>query len=185
VRHLSQVLADVERLVPVNKTAGIIPWWAKIPVRSAVCEIRETAEPLEDAARTDMTGTRKTLLLTGAAQAIGGGLLWHLRPDASGVARVVTSSAAGVLWLLASAFVLSALVAPALAARLHAAWMKVARAIGIGFTFAIFTVLFAVLLPLFLFVRLKDPLRKRLGAGSYWEHRSQDDDSLDRALRPY
>jgi hypothetical protein len=123
---------------------------------------------------------------TGLVQALAGGLLWHFGIGRrTGVGRMVTGAAACVLWLLASAFVLSALLAPAIAARLHAAWMKVARAIGIGFTFAIFTVLFAVLLPLFLFVRLKDPLRKRLGAGSYWEHRSQDDDSLDRALRPY
>jgi hypothetical protein len=130
-------------------------------------------------------GPRKLTLLTGLGQAIGGGVLWHFRPGASGLPRAVMSAVAGALWLLAFAFVVSALVAPAIAARLHAAWMKVARAIGIGFTFAIFTVLFAVLLPLFLFVRLKDPLRKRLGAASYWEHRNQDDDSLDRALRPF
>jgi hypothetical protein len=128
---------------------------------------------------------RKTLFITGAAQMIGGGVLWHFRPDASGAVRVATTAAAGALWLLASAFVLAALVAPALAERLHAAWVKVARAIGVAFTFGIFTVLFAVVLPFFLFVRLRDPLRKRLGAGSYWERRSQDDDSLDRALRPY
>lgn len=128
---------------------------------------------------------RKTLFLTGAAQTLGGAVLWHLRPDASGVARVATTAAAGALWLLAFTFVVSALVAPALAARLHASWMKVAHAIGVAITFVIFTVLFAVLLPFFLFVRLKDPLRKKLGAASYWEHRKQDDDSLDRALRPY
>ncbi len=98
---------------------------------------------------------------------------------------MVTSGAAGAFWLLAAAFVLSALAAPALGARLHAAWMKVARTIGIAMTVAMFTVLFAVLLPFFLFVRLKDPLRKRLGAASYWEPCRKDDDSLDRALRPY
>jgi len=132
-----------------------------------------------------MKGPRATLLMTGAAQAIGGGLLWYLRPDASGIARLTTSVMAGVLWALACSFVLSALVAPAIAGRLHAVWTRVARAIGIAITFVMFTVLFVVVLPFFLFVRLKDPLRKRLGAASYWERRKQDDDSLDRALRPY
>jgi O-antigen ligase len=132
-----------------------------------------------------MRATRRNALLTGAAQAIGGGLLWYLRPNASGIARLTTSVVAGVLWTLAATFVLSALLAPAIAGRLHAVWTRAARAIGVVFTFVMFTVLFAVLLPFFLFVRLKDPLRKRLGAASYWERRTQEDDSLERAMRPY
>jgi len=132
-----------------------------------------------------MAGTRKTLLLTAVGQAIGGGVLWHFRPAAGGVARGVMTAGAGAMWLLAAAIAVSMLVAPTIAARLHDGWVKVARAIGIAFTVAMFTVLFAVLLPFFLFVRLQDPLRKRLGAASYWERRSQDDDSRDRVLRQY
>jgi hypothetical protein len=135
---------------------------------------------------TPAIGTRKAAFATGVAQAIAGVLLWHFGTGrATGVARMVTGTAAGVLWLRASAFLVSALVAPAIAARLQARWMHVARAIGIATTFVIFTVLFALVLPLFLFVRLQDPLRKRTGAGSYWETRKADEDSLDRALRPY
>ena len=132
-----------------------------------------------------MTATRSSALLTGVAQAIGGALLWYLRSHASGIARVATTGMAAVLWTLACALVLSALLAPSIAGWLHGGWTKVARAIGIAITFVMFTVLFVVLLPFFQFVRLKDPLRKRLGAASYWEPRNPEDDSLDSALRPY
>jgi hypothetical protein len=124
-------------------------------------------------------------LLTALAQAAGVIVLWHLRPGLPGAARTVMGGAALLLWLLAAAFLLSALVAPAVAARLHAAWAGVARAIGLAITFAMFTVLFAVFLPFFLFVRLRDPLRKRLGARTYWESRAPDDDTMDGMLRPY
>jgi hypothetical protein len=135
---------------------------------------------------TPTIGTRKGALTTGVAQAVGGALLWHFRPGAAAsVLRIVASAAACLLWVQASAFVLSALVAPAIAIRLQSGWMRVARAIGIVITVAMFTVLFAVFLPFFLFVRLRDPLRKKLGARSYWETRVPEDDSLDRALRPY
>ena len=130
-------------------------------------------------------GTRRGALVTGVAQAAAGALLWYMRPGPAGVLRVVASVAACLLWLQAAAFVLSALFAPAIAARLHAAWMRLARAIGIATTLVIFTVLFVLFLPFFLFVRLQDPLRKRTGAASYWETRRADHDSMDRALRPY
>jgi hypothetical protein len=120
---------------------------------------------------TPTIGTRKGALTTGVAQAVAGALLWHFRPGAAAsVLRIVAGSAACLLWFQATAFVLSALVAPAIAVRLQAGWMRVAR---------------AMFLPFFLFVRLRDPLRKKLGARSYWETRVPEDDSLDRALRPY
>jgi hypothetical protein len=144
------------------------------------------AEVLPGQPATPTRGTRKGAFATGVAQAIAGSLLWHFRPGSTGgVLRVVAGAAACLLWLQASGFVLSALVAPAIATRLHAAWMRVARAIGAAITLVIFTALFALVLPFFQFVRLQDPLRKRMGARSYWETRRADEDSMDRALRPY
>ncbi len=132
-----------------------------------------------------MKTERRSALVTGAAQAAGGAFLWYIHWHAAGAMRATTFVAAGLLWLLAAAFLISALVASSIAARLQGAWMKVARAIGIAATIALFSLLFVAVLPFFLFVRLKDPLGKRRGAASYWEQRGEDDDSLERALRPY
>ncbi|MGE5360923.1 MAG: hypothetical protein ACM3NQ_18045 [Bacteroidales bacterium] len=129
--------------------------------------------------------TRAAWIATALAQGVGATLVWHLRLSATGAARTLLGSAAVLLWLLAAVLALSAVGAPSIAARLHAGWTTAARAVGVAITFAMFTVLFAVFLPLFLFVRLRDPLRKRLGAASYWEHREPGDDSMDGMSRPY
>lgn len=129
---------------------------------------------------------RRHAFLTGVVQAVAGGLLLYFAPStaAPGVvsARTITTA---VLWSLASAFLLTSIFAPRTAARLYGFWTTLARAIGVLFTVLAFSVVFVVFLPLFLFVRLRDPLRKRLGAASYWEPGASDDHSLDRALRPY
>lgn len=132
------------------------------------------------------SGVRRRAFITGAAQAVMGGVLWHFgaRSAAPGFVSAGTVAAC-VLWALASAFLLTASFAPRAVGRLYQAWTTFARAIGVVLTVVMFTVLFVVFLPLFLFVRLRDPLRKRLGGASYWEACASDDHSLDRALRPY
>ena len=115
-----------------------------------------------------------------------GGVLWYVgHQGGPGAGVPVTAVLAVALWVLGSVFLLTAIAAPALAARLHGWWVAGARAIGIAFTLVVFTVLFAVFLPLFLFVRWKDPLGKRRGAASYWEPGPRDEHSMDRALQPY
>lgn len=61
----------------------------------------------------------------------------------------------------------------------------VAQAINWFMTGVICTVLFFTLLPLFSFRRLGDPLRKKLGADTYWEPYKNAPATLERFERPF
>jgi drug/metabolite transporter (DMT)-like permease len=124
-------------------------------------------------------------LLTGGAQAAMGAVFWYVgsRGHANGIpaSHVIAS----VLFTLAAAFLLTSLLAPAAAVALYRRWTAGAHAVGVAFTIVLFALVFVGVLPFFLFVRRRDPLRKRLGAASYWEPAPPDDPSLERALRQY
>lgn len=113
--------------------------------------------------------------LTGAVQAAMGTVLWFVG------ARVI----AIVLFALSAVFLLTSALAPAAAAALFRRWTAGAHAVGVAITVVLFSLMFVVLLPFFLVVRRGDPLRKRLGAATYWEPAPPHDPSMDRALRQY
>ena len=64
-------------------------------------------------------------------------------------------------------------------------WKAAAHKIGKFQTLLIMTVLFFVIVPVFSLVRLKDPLRKRLGGDSYWESKKNEEQTLERYRRPF
>ncbi len=70
---------------------------------------------------------------------------------------------------------------------IYVAWMTVAVPIGVVMTTVLLTVLFGLLLPIFSFiVRLGDPLRRRLAAGTtYWEPYKRHEPTLERTRRPF
>jgi len=132
------------------------------------------------------THPRRFVLLLALAWAATAGLLWYFRPwGAAGAAWPASRVAALVLWTLAAALVVVAASSAARAQRIRAAWIAGGRAVGTALTLVLFAAFFAVVLPFFLFVRLSDPLRKTLGAQSYWEAPRPDEHTMDRLLRPY
>lgn len=128
---------------------------------------------------------RRAAWLTGAIQVAAGAVVWRygarVLPGGVTAARTI----AAVLLAFGAVLVTTALVAPAVAVTLHRRWNAVARVIGVGVTIVLFSLMFVGVLPFFLFIRRGDPLRRRLGAASYWEPAPADDPSMDRALRQY
>ncbi|MBI4600778.1 MAG: hypothetical protein HY721_02345 [Planctomycetes bacterium] len=87
-------------------------------------------------------------------------------------------AASGLLWALA-------LVRPRLLAPVYRPWSKLPHGMGLALTWVIMTfVYFTVLVP-FTFIRWKDPLRRRLGAPSYWEPHRNAEPTLERFHRPF
>ena len=71
--------------------------------------------------------------------------------------------------------------APVVSRPVFVAWMTVTVSIGIVMSTVLLTVLFVFFLPLFsLIVRAGDPLRKKLGASSYWEDYKPHEHTLER-----
>ena len=74
--------------------------------------------------------------------------------------------------------------APGLARPIYMGWMTVTVPIGIVMSTILLTLLYFILLPVFaLIVRSGDPLRRRLGANSYWEDYKPYEHSLERMGR--
>ncbi len=95
--------------------------------------------------------------------------------------------AAVSLQTLGVALFLLSYAAPGAAKPVYVVWMSITVPIGIVMTTIMLTVLFVVLLPVFsLVVRLGDPLRKRLHAGStYWEDYRAHEATLERSQRQF
>jgi len=90
---------------------------------------------------------------------------------------IVFSVVGTSMWLVS-------LVSPAAAKRLYIGWMTVMVPVGIAMSTVMLTLLFVILLPVFsLIVRRGDPLRKKLGASSYWENYKPHEDTLERMRR--
>ncbi|MBI1826394.1 MAG: hypothetical protein HY287_15715 [Planctomycetes bacterium] len=69
---------------------------------------------------------------------------------------------------------------------IYLTWMSVANPIGLVMSIVMLTILFAIILPIFsLIIRAADPLRKRLGAATYWEDYPNHDPTLERLRRPF
>jgi hypothetical protein len=101
-----------------------------------------------------------------------------LSPGAVLLVVVVVLSAVGTASGLAS------IVSDRAGKGLYVAWMTITVPIGIVMSTILLTVLFVFLLPLFsLIVRLGDPLRKRLGNGTYWENYNRREPTLERMRR--
>ena len=65
-------------------------------------------------------------------------------------------------------------------------WKAFAHFLGRIQTTVVLTLLYLVLLPVFSLVRLRDPLRRRLGEGdSYWEPMEEVDASVEEAGRRF
>jgi len=76
------------------------------------------------------------------------------------------------------------IAAPSIARPVYVAWMTATVPIGIVMSTVLLTVLFVFLLPLFsVIVRRGDPLRKKLGASSYWEDYRSQEHTLERMRR--
>lgn len=124
-------------------------------------------------------------LLTGGVQAAMGLVFWYVGSRGHADSIPASHVIASLLFTLAAAFLLTSLLAPAAAVALYRGWTTGAHAVGVAITIGLFSLVFVGVLPFFLFVRRRDPLRKRLGAASYWEPAPPDDPSLERALRQY
>lgn len=74
--------------------------------------------------------------------------------------------------------------APTVSRLIYVAWMTVTVPIGIVMSAVLLSVLFVFFLPLFsVIVRMGDPLRKKLGASSYWEDYKPYEHTLERMRR--
>ncbi len=116
-----------------------------------------------------------------AGFAVIGGVLWYFgaRGSTSSYVGFLLWGAGIVLWLLA-------LLTPAAAKPVYVVWMTAGMAIGTVMSTILLTLLFVFLLPLFsLVVRMGDPLRRKLGAATYWEKYKPHEATLERMRRPF
>jgi hypothetical protein len=115
-------------------------------------------------------------------------LLWRAGRDPQlGWAWAGTGRQMAALGLWSAGLVLGlvCIILPRAGRYIHRVWMGLGRGLGMVMTTVLLTALFFLFLPFFQFIRLSDPLRRRLGADSYWEpHRSQEP-TLERMARPF
>jgi hypothetical protein len=64
-------------------------------------------------------------------------------------------------------------------------WKKFAYMLGLGLTWVWMTLLYFVIIPFFTPLKLKDPLRKKLGETSYWEPHKPVSHDLERYTHPF
>jgi hypothetical protein len=69
--------------------------------------------------------------------------------------------------------------------KIWAGWKKFAHALGRVQTMILLTIIYFVIIPVFSLLRFKDPLRKRLGAASYWQTFQTRAISLDNFRRMF
>jgi hypothetical protein len=133
-----------------------------------------------------VTEARRFTAVLSVTLAILGGLLWYSQPGRTlAPAWPIARGASLILWSAAVALLATVVAAPAATPRIQAWWLRLTRPLAATVMFVVLTVLFLVFLPLFLFVRFRDPLRKRLGAATYWEDQPEEEATFERALRPY
>lgn len=102
--------------------------------------------------------------------------LWETRtlPVIGAILLALAGTVSGLLSLLSIG----------LARRSYILWMSATVPVGIVMSTVMLTVLFVILLPVFsLIVRMGDPLRKKLGASSYWENYKPHEATLERMRR--
>ena len=118
-----------------------------------------------------------------------GALLCYLGPDPNGWrwTGVTAQKIAVGAWFLGPVLLLISWGPKSLARPVYVGWMTVAMYLGTVVTFALLSVLFIVLLPIFSLIRFADPLRLRLlGPGaSYWEDHRHHESTLERTIRPF
>jgi len=118
------------------------------------------------------------ILVGGVFCCIGATLAWR-RP--SGLA-----SPPALACILAGApLVCLGAAAPLALGRVYRIWMGAARVLGIISTHIILSAFFFIVLAPFALVRLKDPLRLRMGLESYWEPHKDSESTLERFGRPF
>src|SRR3972149_2830043 len=105
-----------------------------------------------------------------------GAILWVMAWRKHGGDGVLGWSGAGAqvvavcLWALGAGLGALSLLSPASAKPVYVAWMRVTVPIGMVMSTILLTLVFVLVLPLFaMIVRLGDPLRRKLGATTYWE----------------
>jgi hypothetical protein len=100
--------------------------------------------------------------------------------------RVGLGTAAYVLWGLGAFFLIVELAAaPSIGKSAYIVWMSIAVAIGKVMIPVFLTILYFTLLIPFTLIRLKDPLRFKRGAESYWEPHKNHEPTIERMMRPF
>ncbi len=94
------------------------------------------------------------------------------------------SPTAVTLWSIGVGLAIAAQL-PAVGRWIYVGWMTGAQAIGFVMTNILLTLMFFILLPPFALLRLRDPLRKKLGAASYWEQPERHEATLERTSRQF
>ena len=119
--------------------------------------------------------------------AVIGGLLWYWGgPEGEQTGLPDMRIAAIVLWAVGAVVCAVSLAALSLGRYVYVGWMTAAMAIGMVVTPVLFSVLFITILPIFSLIRLKDPLRLRMGKGeTYWQDASPHEATLERVARPF
>jgi len=122
-----------------------------------------------------------------------GAVLWtvhYVRADLPSLVAWTGSKAqvtAVCFWGLGAVLCIVSLGSPALAKPIYVVWMTVAAAMGTVMSTILLTLLFVFFAPLFsIFVRMGDPLRKKLSAGgTYWEDYKPHEPTIERMRRPF
>ncbi len=89
------------------------------------------------------------------------------------------------LILLGAFFALFAHKAPRRLAPVYRAWMTMAHVLGVVMTNVLMTVFYFTILAPFTLIRVKDPLRKKLGGATYWEPHKNAEPSIERFRRAF
>ncbi|MCA9243381.1 MAG: hypothetical protein KDA32_05465 [Phycisphaerales bacterium] len=74
---------------------------------------------------------------------------------------------------------------PGVNRHVYVAWMTGAHGLGFAMTNVLLTIMFVTLLVPFALLRLRDPLRKKRGAASYWEPPERHEPSIERMSRQF
>ncbi len=118
-----------------------------------------------------------------------GGLLWYKGggdPSWWQWSGSPVQSLAIAFWIIGPTVLIVCLAAPGAGRLINIGWMTGAMAIGTVIIPVGMTLLFVTLLPVFSLIRLKDPLRRKLGtADSYWEESAPYEATLERMRRMF
>ena len=128
-------------------------------------------------------------LITLGGFAVLGAILWYQGRSPESVlgwAGGWQQQAAVGFWIVGLAFAGICVASHKVGLKLYTGWMTAAMYMGAVMTTVILSVLFIVLLPIFSLIRLKDPLRYKLGGtDSYWEDHEPHPATLERTARPF
>jgi hypothetical protein len=83
------------------------------------------------------------------------------------------------------AFAGLAVLAPLSLRVVYRPWMALAHVLGIAMTNVLMTLFYFTLLVPFTLIRLKDPLRARMGGATYWEPHKNPEPTLERFRRAF